>query len=186
MKIIATWMTLEELDGADTRREYKGWDGQFPVSQFKYWQPFGLHFHYPHQVDDHNNRRYAPISLDRTWRSKFQLDRNFELYLDVTEMNTELSDGHINKGRKLIPNLQLRRKVAHDMTEKKLGQTLWIMGGLRGQHVCQLLFLASLVWSKTKKGATTKRQTNSKNSNRNIKIRDTPTLNLQPMDQKFL
>ena len=28
MKIMATWMTLEELDRADNRREYKGRDGE--------------------------------------------------------------------------------------------------------------------------------------------------------------
>ena len=45
IKIMATWMTLEELDGADTRQEYKGWDGQSLVRKIKYWQPFGFHLH---------------------------------------------------------------------------------------------------------------------------------------------
>ena len=44
MKIVATWMTLEELDGADTRREYKGRDVESLARLFKYRQPFGLHF----------------------------------------------------------------------------------------------------------------------------------------------
>ena len=48
MKIMATWMTLEELDGADTRREYKGRDGESLARIFKYRQPFGLHFRYRH------------------------------------------------------------------------------------------------------------------------------------------
>ena len=61
MKIMATWMTLEELDGADTRREYKGQDGESLSRLSKYRQPFGLHFRYRRQVDDDNNRRYAPI-----------------------------------------------------------------------------------------------------------------------------
>ena len=61
MKIMATWMTLEELDGADTRREYKGRDGESLARLFKYGQPFGLHFRYRHKVDDHNNIRHAPI-----------------------------------------------------------------------------------------------------------------------------
>ena len=55
MKIMATWMTLEELDGADTTREYKGREGQYLARLFKYRHPFGLHFRYRHQVDDHNN-----------------------------------------------------------------------------------------------------------------------------------
>ena len=44
MKIISTWMTLEELDGADTRQEYKGGYGESLARLFKYRQPFGLHF----------------------------------------------------------------------------------------------------------------------------------------------
>ena len=61
MKIMATWMTLEELDGADTRREYKGRDGESLARLFKYRQPFGLQLLYRHQVDDQKNRRHAPI-----------------------------------------------------------------------------------------------------------------------------
>ena len=67
MKIIATWMTLKELDGADTRWGYKGRGGQSLVSQFKYRHIFGLHFRYLHQVDDHNNIIHASILIDRTW-----------------------------------------------------------------------------------------------------------------------
>ena len=115
MKIMATWMTLEELDGADTRREYKGRDGESLARLFKYHQKFGLHFRYHHHVDDHNNRRHAPISIERTWATKFCTDRNFAWYLAVTEVNRALADGHFRKGRKLIPTLQLRRKLSHEM-----------------------------------------------------------------------
>ena len=43
MKIMATWMTLEELDGLDTSREYKGRDGHSLARLFKYCHPFVLH-----------------------------------------------------------------------------------------------------------------------------------------------
>ena len=105
MKIMATWMTLEELDGADNRLEYKGRDGEFLASIFKYRQPFGLHFRYRHQVYNHNNRRHAPISIERTWETKFWPDRNFAWYLDVIEVNTALACGHFCKGGKLIPTI---------------------------------------------------------------------------------
>ena len=52
MKIMATWMTLEELDRADTRQEYKGRDGESLTRIFNYRQPFDLQFLYLHQVDD--------------------------------------------------------------------------------------------------------------------------------------
>ena len=55
VNIMATWMTLEELDGADTRRKYKGRDGESLARLFKYRRPFGLHFRYLHQGDDQKN-----------------------------------------------------------------------------------------------------------------------------------
>ena len=115
MKIMATWMTLEELDGADTRQKYKGRDGEYLARLFKYLQPFGLHFRYLHQVDDHNNKRHDPISIQRTWANKFWPNRSFAWYLDVTEVNTALSDGHFRKGGHLIPTLKFRRKRVNEM-----------------------------------------------------------------------
>ena len=61
MNIMATWMTLEELDGADTTPEYKRRDGESLARLFNYCQPFGLQLIYRHQVDDHNNIIHAPI-----------------------------------------------------------------------------------------------------------------------------
>ena len=121
MKIISTWMILEELEGADTRQEYKGRDGQSLARIFKYRQPFSLHFRYRHQVDYHNNRRHAPISIERTWETKFWSDRNFASYLAVIEVNAELADGHFCKGGQLIPTLQFLRKLAHEMMENTIG-----------------------------------------------------------------
>ena len=80
-----------------------------------------MHFRYRHQVDDHNNRRHAPISIERTWATKFCPDRNFAWYLAVTEVNMALAYGHFRKGRKLIPTLQFRRKLAHEMMENNIG-----------------------------------------------------------------
>ena len=91
-------MTLEELDGADNRWEYKGRDGESLARPFKYRQPFGLHFRYRHQVDDHNNRRNSPISVERKWETKFWPDINFAWYLAVTEVNAALADEHFRKG----------------------------------------------------------------------------------------
>ena len=121
MKIMATCMTLEELDGADTRQEYRGRDCDSLARLFKYRQPFGLHFRYHHQVDDHNNRIHATISIEMTWATKLWTDRNFAWYLDVTEMNTALADGYFRKGGKLIATLQFRRKLAHEMMENNIG-----------------------------------------------------------------
>ena len=36
-------------------------------------------------------------------------------------MDTALADGHFRKGGKVIPNLQFRRKLPHDMMENIIG-----------------------------------------------------------------
>ena len=121
INIMAAWMTLEELDRADTRREYKGQDGESLARLFKYRHLFCLQFRYRHQVDDQNNRIHAPISIERTWSTKLCPDRNFEWYLAVTEVNMALADGHFRKGGRLIPTLQFQRKLAHEMMENTIG-----------------------------------------------------------------
>ena len=111
MKIMATWMTLEELNVADTRREYKGRDSQSLVRLFKYHQPFGLHYRYRHQVDDQNNRKHANISIERTWATKFWPDRNFAWHLDVTEVNTSLENGHFQKRQAIDSNFAVMQET---------------------------------------------------------------------------
>ena len=71
MKIVASWITLDELEGARTRRYFIDSSGTKETKQFTYRQPYGISFRYRHQVDDHNNRRHAPMSLERTWETKF-------------------------------------------------------------------------------------------------------------------
>ena len=113
MKIMVTWITLEELDGAGNRQEYKGRGGQFLARKLNYWQPFGFHLRYLHQVDDHNNRRCATISIEITWATKLWTNIKFTWYLAVTGVNTALADGHFCKGGKSIPTLRFCRKLVH-------------------------------------------------------------------------
>ena len=87
-------MKLGDLEGANTKRKYKGRDGESLVNIFKYWQPFALHFHSRHQVDNHNNRSHSPMSLDRKCATKFFPDHNFAWYLPVIEVKTALVSGH--------------------------------------------------------------------------------------------
>ena len=121
MKIMATLIVLGDLDRTDTGREYKGRDVQSLVRKFKYRKPFVLHFRYLHQLYDHKNRRYAPISIETTWVTKFWPDRNFSRYLAVTEVNTALADGNFRTGGQLIPILQFRRKLVHEIMDNTIG-----------------------------------------------------------------
>ena len=63
METMESWMTLDELDRAKTRRYFINSIGKKETKKLIYRQPFGLHFRYIHQVDNHNNWIYAPICL---------------------------------------------------------------------------------------------------------------------------
>ena len=178
MKIMGTWMALEELDREDTRHEYKGRDGQSLVRQFKYWHPFSLHLSYHHQVEDYNNRRHDTILIERTWATKFWPDRNFTWYLDVTEVNTALADGHFCKGDKLVPTLQFHKKLAHEMMDSTIG-----LNTVNSRRPRRSTYTPDIVPCKLQKvekheGSCNKKAKKPKKSNRNIKNRYAPTLKL--------
>ena len=63
MEIMASWLTLHELEGAETRRDFIYSSGTKETKKFKHRNPFGLHFRYRHQLDGHNNQIHAPIYL---------------------------------------------------------------------------------------------------------------------------
>ena len=118
---MVSWMTLDELEGANKKRFYKGTAGQTMSTTFKYRQPFGINFRYRHQVDDQNNRRHAPIYLERTLATKFWLDRNFDWYLAASEVNADIAMGHFQNGGVLQPSLDFRRGLAKECLENTIG-----------------------------------------------------------------
>ena len=70
MKIMCKWMTLDNFEGGQTRRDYLV-DGVKTTNTFCYDWPFGMHYKFIHQIYDNNNRRHYPISVDRKWATKF-------------------------------------------------------------------------------------------------------------------
>ena len=50
MKIMVSWMTLDELEDARTIIYFIDISGTKETKQFIYWQPFGIHFRYINQV----------------------------------------------------------------------------------------------------------------------------------------
>ena len=89
--------------------------------QFTYLQPFGLHFRYRYQVDDHNNWRHAPISLEMIWATKFWIYHNFSWYIAVSEVNTALESGHFQNDEVVKPSLDFRRDLEIEFLENKIG-----------------------------------------------------------------
>ena len=105
MKIMASWMTRDALEGAGTRRYFKDRSGTKETNQFTYRQPFGIHFRYIHQLDDHNNWIHAPISLESTSATKLWPDCNFDWYLALSEVNTYLASGRFQNDGVVQPSL---------------------------------------------------------------------------------
>ena len=93
-------------------------------------------------------------------------------------MNTELSDGHINKGRKLIPNLQFCRKLAHEVMDNTIRVDTVDYGKPRRSTFTPDLVPCKLQKIKNHEGSYGKKAKRSKMSSRNIKNSDEPPLKL--------
>ena len=76
MNIMASWMTLDELEGTSTRRYLIYSSETNETNQFTYRQPFGIHFRYKHRLGDHNNLIHVQIYLNKTLVTKFWPDFN--------------------------------------------------------------------------------------------------------------
>ena len=105
-------MTLDELQVAGKIIYFKDSSGTKETKQFTYWHPFRIYFRYRHRVENYNNRKHAPISLERTWATKFWPDRNFAWYLAVLEINTAPASGHFQNDGVVQPSLDIWRYLA--------------------------------------------------------------------------
>ena len=124
MKIMASWIALDELEEARTGRYFIEISGMKDTKQFTYWKPFGLHFRYIHQVDDNNIWRHGTISLDRKWATKFWPDRNFAWYITFLEFNKALASGHFKNDGVVQPSLDFWRVLSMECLENKIGVEL--------------------------------------------------------------
>ena len=77
MNIMASWMTLDELEGAKTIIDFIERSGTKDANLFTYHHLFLMHFKYRHKLDDHNKQIHVPIYLERTLETKFYTDRKF-------------------------------------------------------------------------------------------------------------
>ena len=80
----------------------------------------------------------------------------------MTEVNTALTDGHFCKGRKLIPTLQFRRKLAHGKMEKTIGVDTVDYGIPRVSTCTTSIVTCKLQNIKKHEGIYDKRQKNQK------------------------
>ena len=66
-------------------------DGTKKNGKFNYPEVVGNHFLYQHSVDNRNNKRHSPISLEVVWAMKNWPNRVFSFLLLVTEVNVNLA-----------------------------------------------------------------------------------------------
>ena len=66
-------------------------DGTKKTTKFNYPEVVGNHFLFQHSVDDHNNKRHSPISLEVVRGTKYWPNHVFAFLLAVTEVNVNLA-----------------------------------------------------------------------------------------------
>eukprot|EP00957_Ditylum_brightwellii_P183035 13941763-Ditylum_brightwellii.AAC.1 len=89
-QIISTFGTIEEVEGANTKRQYTKEEGKAETIKFRHREPFANHFKYKDVVMDHTKLRLSPIEIEKTWKTNYWPDRNFAWFLAITEANTLL------------------------------------------------------------------------------------------------
>lgn len=55
--------------------------------EFLYPAPFSLHLKFRHKIDDQNNCCHSPISVEKTWKTKYWTDRVHAFLIAVSEVN---------------------------------------------------------------------------------------------------
>ena len=90
-----------------------GWivTGPKKTTQFNYPEVVGNHFLYRHSVDDHNNKRHSPISLEVVWGTKYWPNHVFAFLLAVTEVNVNLSARYFG-GMRQIGQIEFKKLLA--------------------------------------------------------------------------
>jgi hypothetical protein len=81
-----------------------------------YTEPFFNHFKFRHQVDDHNNLRHSPISLEESISTKDWCVRVFTFVLALVEVNARLALAFFTRSLALS-QLEFRRKLAKELID---------------------------------------------------------------------
>jgi roadblock/LC7 domain-containing protein len=91
MILMGTFGTLVEVNNGGTKRIYQDpMTGATVTKSFKYAKPFYHHYKYRHQVDDHNAKRHAPISVEDALGLRNWEQWQFTFLLVLTEVNVKL------------------------------------------------------------------------------------------------
>jgi len=117
MKIMTTYGSCREVEQGATKRSVTDpTTGQKVTKTFKYYEPFYNHFTYRHQVDDHNNIRHSPISLETSLRTNDWKVRVFSFVLALVEVNARLAYAYFSSNEPLT-HIQFRRKLSKELID---------------------------------------------------------------------
>ena len=113
--MMMTYGMLDHLEGSDTQHRYKGTGGELVTKRFNYCEVFGNHFNYIHQVENKKNWCHSPISVERTWATKYWPDRCHPKFLALTEVNANYLRRYLVNGVDVEPQLDFWRQLVWDM-----------------------------------------------------------------------
>ena len=119
MMIMSSYSCLDHNDEHNTKWVWME-DGKQKIITFNYPEPMSIHFKFRHQVDDHNNCRHSPISIEETWGTKYWPDRVFAFVLAVTEVNSCKAAEYFQNDGAPISQLAYRRKLAMELMTNTL------------------------------------------------------------------
>ena len=116
MKLMAMYGALKRGGDESVTRRSITKNGQKVNVSFKYTEPFLNHFKYRHQVDDHNNLRHSPISLEESLSTKDWNVRVFSFILALVEVNTRVAMAYFTQS-KTAAQLEFRRQLAKELID---------------------------------------------------------------------
>ena len=112
---VIVWNVGREVMAKKTKRTPKN----APPVEFYSPEPVSWHNQAKHWVDDHNQRRQAPIDMADCWKTQWWPHRQFAFFLAISETNAANSRARA-KGDLAEPQLQFRKALAFCMLENTL------------------------------------------------------------------
>jgi hypothetical protein len=116
---MSTFGSLHEVEGHHAVRTLSTGS----TARWNYIEPVSRHNRSKHWVDDHNQRRHAPIDLSFTWRTRWWPTRQFTFFLGVAEVNAANTRARALR-QTPAPVLEFRRDLANEMLNNTLGRDL--------------------------------------------------------------
>ena len=87
--------------------------------------------------------RHAPISIGKTWATKYWPDRCFAWYLSVSEVNANYSQEYFHESINYLPQIGFRRILAKEHLENTIG--VYGNGGGSGVGLRSIMDLHELI-----------------------------------------